>query len=912
MNFPDVEDIPVNMSQSIEVDDEKGAPSMAKCFSIVQTKKFWAPLLAPTCRLCPSMDLVILGMQTPTDPNSTASLWLHRTVSWQRLSTLTNFDGDEEERVTHVAWSPDGRKFALALPSGNVVLYHVEAMVSSVPSMSGGDASSQGLLCVVPVAKEGILGLTWAVGRSHPSWNLTDAEIEEEISWNYRTKYLDRSASLLPPSEHQQNHNPDHNQSEGNNLHAALPTCKTPLSLLCVSTKGKGLHVYLHGRYRIMTLPMMAQRNVDVVCSSDLSHLLVHQEKSMNLSLFSIPHMYQHRYHLQTISSLYCSISSHLEALQKHAPEILASWKVSIKPLDTKLEALVRLLKDYGVQRDMRSVLVQYVLVGHTSVSSDLSNAIDQFFTGVQMNDQLVQRMERSLQAAIANVETTARSYLLGPARALAFHAGELLGLARFANNLLSPEAAQILHDSCAILLTTVEYTLTQIVEARFRLRDFVSWLRSTGSEVKARGTAPNSAQRENAKKRRVPQATVERVLRYLQTETYQSSSITETLLGIPLTELLLHDGTEFVHSRPSSPTTVARNNLSAPSFERKTPTVHHATKGAVTAIANVFEYPRTYMSRSVYRLDLFLPVERKTEFLPVAIHSRVGKDCSKQEYDYFGEDKVEDEGYFSPSVIEGKALPDIPHYNCRQWSVIAKTNSPTESIENYVVKLYLIPHGWSESADCPEDDILAFGLEPDDTVQECGVPFYLTTEIFLPVDHRVLDMGFYGDDGNSKLFSGLDDKTSGRERRQALGLLLGCKNTEVDSTEDAIELWLMPYDNIQFQVVPTKKDSKQIFLDDGDISSECQVQAKARTSLEEDEEEDGVVFAKTRAVGSLDASSSPHTISSRLMLSGSRGIGGVFTSSQGVTTLGLLDMEEDEEDDESEEELDDGESMDA
>ena len=37
-------------------------------------------------------------------------------------------------------------------------------------------------------------------------------------------------------------------------------------------------------------------------------------------------------------------------------------------------------------------------------------------------------------------------------------------------------------------------------------------------------------------------------------------------------------------------------------------------------------------------------------------------------------------------------------------------------------------------------------------------------------------------------------------------------------------------------------------------------------------------------------------------MLSGSRGIGGVYTTSQGVTTLDLLDLEEDE-DAESEEE---------
>jgi Anaphase-promoting complex subunit 4 WD40 domain len=161
-----------------------------KCFSPIQSKKFWAPLLWTTCKLCPSMDLVVLGMQ-PTTPSSdsvvsAASLWLHRTVSWQRLSTLTDFDGLDTEGlgVTHVEWSSDGRKFALALTSGDVALYQVEAMVSSTSAMLG-EATSPGLLSVVPVATEGVLGLKWAVGRSHPGWKLTLAEEEEAVSWRY-------------------------------------------------------------------------------------------------------------------------------------------------------------------------------------------------------------------------------------------------------------------------------------------------------------------------------------------------------------------------------------------------------------------------------------------------------------------------------------------------------------------------------------------------------------------------------------------------------------------------------------------------------------------------------------------------------------------------------------------------------
>lgn len=230
-----------------------------------------------------------------------------------------------------------------------------------------------------------------------------------------------------------------------------------------------------------------------------------------------------------------------------------------------------------------------------------------------------------------------------------------------------------------------------------------------------------------------------------------------------------------------------------------------------------------------------------------MAIHSRVGRDSSNQEYERYGEEDVEEEGYFEPRVVEGGPLPGISHFNCRQWSVIAKTNSPTESRESYTVKLYMIPHGWSDSTDNPQDDSLAFGMEPDDTPRDCGVPFYLTTEIILPPEHRVLDMGFYGDDGKSTLSSGLD-KNSGRERRQALGLL-SCSKTSVESSEDSIELWLLPYDHLGFQVVPAKKDSKQIFLDDGDIGSESQVHAKARTSLDDEgeEEEDGVVFAKSK-----------------------------------------------------------------
>ena len=216
-NEHDNEDGGVNDEEEGSQPEQSHTNNNSKCFSIIQSKKFWAPPLLSACRLCPSMDLVILGMQTPADASSTTSLWLHRTVSWQRLSTLTEFEDDtdttsstttastaaaavstsatssdtdqQKNGVNHVAWSPDGRKFALARPNGTVLLYHVEAMVSSgSSSMSGETASQQGLLCVIPVSPPGsvLLGLTWVHGgRHHPQWNLTSAEEEAEISWGY-------------------------------------------------------------------------------------------------------------------------------------------------------------------------------------------------------------------------------------------------------------------------------------------------------------------------------------------------------------------------------------------------------------------------------------------------------------------------------------------------------------------------------------------------------------------------------------------------------------------------------------------------------------------------------------------------------------------------------------------------------
>jgi len=420
---------------------------------------------------------------------SSPTLWLHRTVTAQKLATLpmsndgsTDVEADNDPGVTHTAWRPDGRLLACANNKGQLTLYHIEDIIlaSSSSALSSTimmpDESSQqqpGIVSVISLPKDGdapatVTGMTWAhVGRPHPSWELDQDEQEEEVFWKYRSRLVDRQSIFLPPCEYSHGA-PDHagisrgglndgqwsrsailgldNSDDGelaNNtienddkIGTKLPTSQTPLSVLCVATAEHGLNVYLHGRFPVLTeLPFsgamlsnpldpipvpppsastrskLAQQKgitmstrdptVDVVVSMNLAHILIHPRESHSLTLYSIPTLARERYTLQSVSALTCALSSHLKAIRVGLTEISDSWRSSIKPMDLKMNALGKLLTNYDLKESITGYLVQYILSGHTRSAPNLSNAIDQFFTGVQMNDQLLQRLDRSLSVCL-------------------------------------------------------------------------------------------------------------------------------------------------------------------------------------------------------------------------------------------------------------------------------------------------------------------------------------------------------------------------------------------------------------------------------------------------------------------------------------------------------------------------------
>ena len=395
--------------------------------------------------------------------------------------------------------------------------------------------------------------------------------------------------------------------------HSSLPECRTPLSVLCVSTNDLEHRLYLHGRYPLLSLPKSKNVIADsantgrsihhpplVVASNDLAYWLTtapinnnnnigssSTSRSNVLTLYHTPFLKQDRYALQQIATLHTSITAHLQTIKRSVSIVADSWKTSLRPLDQKIQPLIKLLRNYGVEVDVEAkdnnsnannistslstVMKEYIMMGHVNHSSSIANAMDQFFTGVQMNDQLIQRMERSLLASMANVESTAIRCLLRPTQALGWQIQELGGLVQFFYNISDEDddeddsndtvtstnddkslLVQELTDATEELWISVENVMTFIVAGRMLVRDFCGWLRHAGSQVKARGTAPNSVQRENAKKRRITEAVLERLVTVLnksgQREIFfenrkdekqqqqQQIGLSETLLNLKVT----------------------------------------------------------------------------------------------------------------------------------------------------------------------------------------------------------------------------------------------------------------------------------------------------------------------------------------------------------------------------------------
>lgn len=209
---------------------------------------------------------------------------------------------------------------------------------------------------------------------------------------------------------------------------------------------------------------------------------------------------------------------------------------------------------------------------------------------------------------------------------------------------------------------------------------------------------------------------------------------------------------------------------------------------------------------------------------------------------------------------------------------------------------------------------------------------FYLQAGLTLPDNHKVSNIAFYGDNGNSSLSPNLDIDAVTNEGRQSLGLIVERKKCLPDGAEELHqELWLVKYDDISFEKFDFASSSdKQIGIAGVDFGRDNCIHLQP---LESSHDVDDVVMVpKSKLVSracllpcyfnyvsnhlcypllpTLGRHICTHQSflaqeQTKLDLCGSRGTAGVI--SFGVSTsLDILDLEEDEEEDDTSDASDD------
>ena len=177
-----------------------------------------------------------------------------------------------------------------------------------------------------------------------------------------------------------------------------------------------------------------------------------------------------------------------------------------------------------------------------------------------------------------------------------------------------------------------------------------------------------------------------------------------------------------------------------ATTFEQpKASLLRGVQKTGKSAVQNVFWTSTTSLLTDICTIEVSLPQASNGQ-LP-AIHSRIGQASFEGEV----------AGAFSPKMKDGST------HLSRHWSLVA----------------------------FPSGSFVQILLVPDDANN------MLSGAFALPDNVSVLEIGFYGDDGKSTLFS-QDSDASGKEGRQALGLLV--------RTGDDEAFWVIPYDDLLFE----------------------------------------------------------------------------------------------------------------
>lgn len=817
------------------------------CFASLQ-KQRWTP--NSTISLCDAMDLLVVGTN------------LRRTMNWQQ-NNLGSLNGDV------IAWH---EKMIVSAKGLTVSVYSLEGILAAENEAEQEEMANlvtTNLTELGPVvANDSIKQMRFCVAaKPHRKW--IEQEENQNIKIGIETAELSVSTPSLqvdysylldgstaddtPYAKSVESETFQHEEPEESKL-AEMPTNHSRLSMLAVTTS-KRLYLFAYGCYPlVLHLPLLPSNDHTVALSHDLSHTIVTADH--RLLIYTIPSVSTHRKDMQVLASQYPRIFAIFRSMQANLPEIASAWKISLKPINVKMQALIKVLVDYGCLSDepeneaaLRHLLVRYIVLGPQC--PELGNAIDQFFTGNQMNDQLVIRMERSLQSALANIQETVRTKIVEPARRLIEECQTIWGLTT-TSELFAPcqLLANYLLESSFQVWTAAQQCQAKLSQDRKRLtEDWVPWLRSIAAQIKANGTAVQSVQRQNAAKRRVGDQVLKRVISYLKEGNGDTTCINDERTA---TEHMLN--LNFVSSVQSGTTSSLPAILS----------------DAQDWADKLFLQPRALIVSQSTVLTLQTPT-LMSKLAQTAVVTRMDGDGQ---------------------LFQGR----LSSLGIRQWCVMAIPLSQSDCLVLNAIPLTSMSA--TGQRDKSESAILG------DRVLSCRLQF----------PHPISDISFYNDDGRSA-FSDAKVAYGEEGQRQKLGVLLQPKSN-VSSQESTGELWLLKYDDLPFELITLRSErtdnfkTSLIMPEESYRSFPVPVVPLTLNDEAEDVSFNGTcVTASTRSVTMkrrevCTSEGEPPVIPrSRLLLSGPRGVGVVHSAtSNSGSTMEIFDLEDTEDDDSDEE----------
>lgn len=540
--------------------------------------------------LCPSMDLIMI--KDSYSPKSTAAVKILNTIDRREVATLHLPDPSENaSSILCFTWSPNGQSVAVVTsvmepeeyvddndnddndddisihPKSHVSLFHILA------AQAGGEPLEPYHSFTVSGKVESV---TWCmVGKDHPyRWKYTMEEEEQEIAWRTQLHYVDQSNKFLPQGGYMNGDGVmdssvamdgwDHPFMipPDENISTLIPKAHNALTALCLN-KETGCELYLHGRSRLGTIHSIspsAQLAPFTVSSHDMTYWVsasslpkLSSSVGHSVSVTHLPWIKDEQSKLKQVSASMASIQQSLAMLDQSV--VADDWKTSLKRLDQLLNAMMEELKKYDINvreikpskmtytrepdaMELGEIIRVYISTGASTEGqnfgefSNISNAMDTFFTKGQMHDRLLERLDESLQTALANVESAVQKFLVRPAQALHVQMGELTRL-----SLRDTQVVRELHTASGELLSSVTELQKRVVHSRTIIKQFCEWLRSARALVQSKGTTVNP----NLKKRRIKPQVLSGVVDALTDRKYSIARPRKKKPAGSLTELVLN-----------------------------------------------------------------------------------------------------------------------------------------------------------------------------------------------------------------------------------------------------------------------------------------------------------------------------------------------------------------------------------